>query len=183
MKNKDDLLDDLEGFVDSDWKQVYEDFKQEEYKKDISEAVVPDYPTYRDFYNELVETIDKELPRISPRLARMIYFITRERSERALHNVDIFENLWACICRRERTIIDSITCSNCHRENVLVYYRHPIDLRGMWELTDYSRVNDRMESIPVHCINCGYLIYNVVGGKLLGVFSRRIYEQQSGDNF
>ena len=54
-KNKDDLLDDIEGFVDSDWKEVYENFKQEEYRKEIQEATIPDYPYYRDFYKALIE--------------------------------------------------------------------------------------------------------------------------------
>ena len=183
-KNKDDLLDDIEGFVDSDWKEVYENFKQEEYKKEISEASIPDYPYYRDFYNSLLEIGFNDLRSLSPRIAELIHFITRDRSEQSLKNVDIFEHLWEILCdRRGLHKIHRITCSHCNKENVILYRRKPINPRVMWELREYDTVNERMTSEIVCCINCGYVIYNVVGGKLIGVFSRRIYEQQSGDNF
>ena len=80
MKN-DELLDDLEDFLDGDWTEIHEDFKNEEYKKKIAEPVVPDFPNFKEFYELLVSMVGS--PNMPPMLEFLIHRFTRSREKKA----------------------------------------------------------------------------------------------------
>ena len=48
------LLDDLEAFVNGDWKTIHAEHEAEEYRKEINEPVIPAIPTFEEFYKLLI---------------------------------------------------------------------------------------------------------------------------------
>jgi len=161
-----ELLDDLENLVDDDWKQLYDQHQNDEYKKQIENPVVPDFPSYTEFYSFLVNMIGREGLPID--LEHLIWRITRRQDNKA--NQD-FENIWNMMCDPSRYYRDEHRCKNCNYLYTVVTERirrmEPstfIRSRRWNEPVDISHTNTY-----VHCPHCGVHFVSAVG-KVVGVF-------------
>lgn len=157
-----ELLDDLEDFINCDWKEVHENFKKEEYQKEISEPVVPDFPVYREFYDLMVELVGD--PQISPRLEYMIHRFVRNRSNK---NTKGFERVWEFFTDPSRYKVYEQRCENCHTLHNVITKRQNIP-RVNVDMWSHEQVVE-MRSEMVACTNCGRPIMSVVG-EVVGVF-------------
>jgi hypothetical protein len=48
-----------------------------------------------------------------------------------------------------------------------------IDRWSFWSLREYDTLHAEMSHDLVFCVSCGRRIFDIVGGKLIGVFKRR----------
>lgn len=164
--SNDDLLNDLEDFIDSDWKDVFQKFQDEEYKKEIADPVIPNYPSYGEFYQELVDLVTRE--DIPPRLAFLIHKVIALQSRKISAS---FDNIWSLFCDPHRYTLDHTKCPQCDHPHTVIYSKEPIRAftqDRMGEIIPHTHI--RQET--VHCIKCGVGFY-YVAGKLIGVFDNR----------
>jgi len=159
----DDLLNDLEDFVDSDWKEVFKKFQDEEYKKEIAEPVIPNFPSYGEFYQELVELVTKE--NIPTRLAFLIHRVLAYQDRKISAS---FDNIWSLFCDPHRCKKDNIRCSQCDYPQTIVYSQEPIRAFRRDDVIPQTHIRQEV----VHCLKCGAGFY-YVAGKLIGVFDNR----------
>lgn len=166
--SKDDPLNDLEDFIDSDWKEVVKKFQDEEYKKEISEPVIPNFPSYGEFYQTLVELVTKE--NIPPRLGYMIHRIIAHQDRKVSES---FDKLWSLFCDPLRFVRIGTRCPTCDHPQEIVYSKEPIQaFRRNWEeMSSHAHITQE----TVHCIKCGSGFY-YVAGNLIGVFDNRRIE-------
>lgn len=161
------LLDDLEDFVNGDWKTIYEEHEKEEYRKEINEPVIPAIPTYEEFYKLLVLQIGR--PDTPPELEYLIHRIITYQERKSTKS---FENVWSMFCNPNeyRVMEDNYICSNCNNKWSIVINRGeriPIFQSPRWN--DGHQVVERHQE-HVHCPCCGYC-FMVTTGKVVGVFS------------
>jgi hypothetical protein len=174
--SKDDLLDDLEDIVDSDWKKVFEKFQDEEYKKEIGEPVIPNYPSYGEFYQTLVELVTHV--NIPSQLAMLIHNVLAYQDRKKSES---FDNIWSLFCDPHKHRIENIQCSHCNKHQTIVFSRQNLSVFRPTPPHRFSgRAWDRvpetsMKQETVHCIKCGIGFY-YVAGKLIGVFDNRRIE-------
>lgn len=158
-----ELLDDLENLVDDDWKQLYKEHQDDEYKKEIAEPVVPDFPSYPEFYSFLVNMIGRKgLP---TDLEHLVWRITRRQDHKAGKD---FENVWNMICDPSMYYKDKHRCNHCNLSYTVITERRRI------ELTTFRRfggdpVSTDINHSYVYCPNCGGSFVST-SGKLVGVF-------------
>lgn len=160
--SKEDILNDLEDFIDSDWKELSQQFQDEEYRKEISEPVIPNFPSYGEFYQSLVELVTD--PSIPPQMAMLIHNVTAYQDRKISKS---FDNIWSLFCDPHRHKIENIRCPQCNKHQTIIFSREnfPQNIRE-----SLDRVVVRQET--VHCIKCGTGVY-YVSGKLIGVFDNR----------
>ena len=157
------LLDDLENFIDSDWKEVYEEFKTEERKESISEPVIPDFPSYKEFYEIMVKLMHD--PNTPPFLEYFIHRFVRTR-DREVKGAKAFEKVWSLFCNPREYDIYTETCNECRRNYSIIVHREPPEiLFGRFGETQEMR----MRSERVHCSHCGVALL-VVAGTVIGLF-------------
>ena len=161
MKN-DNLLDDLEGFLDGDWSEIHEEFKNDEYKKTIAEPVVPDFPNFKEFYELLVSLVGN--PNVPPMLEFVIHRFTRNRERLA---TPAFENVWEFFADPRTYGTVETTCESCRRRFEVAYKKESIPRVSVdrWS----QEVSHEWKSEVVACPNCGRPILHVAG-RVVGIF-------------
>ncbi len=161
MKN-DELLDDLEDFLDGDWTEIHEDFKNEEYKKKIVEPVVPDFPNFKEFYELLVSMVGS--PNMPPMLEFLIHRFTRSREKKA---TPAFENVWEFFTDHRSYGTVEETCQGCRKRYEVAYKKESIPRVSIdrWS----QETSHELRSEVVACPNCGRPMLHVAG-KVVGIF-------------
>ena len=126
-----ELLDDLEEFLDGDWKEIYEENKAEEYRQEISEPVIPDFPKYEEFYKLLVHVMGREdLP---PELDYLIHKTIRNQNRKATEE---FDKIWEFFCNPYEYKINKVHCRHCNKKHTVITKRKDriVDIeRRIWE--------------------------------------------------
>ena len=160
-----ELLDDLENLVDDDWKQLYKEHQDDEYKKEIAQPVVPDFPSYAEFYSFIVNMIGRAGLPVD--LEHLIWRITRRQDNKAGQD---FENVWNMICDPSRYYKNEHHCKNCNCFHTVITERSRIDPSVFIRERGEETVNNiSFNRTYVHCPNCGVVFVTTVG-KLVGVF-------------
>jgi len=155
------LLDDLEDFVNGDWKDIFEENKAEEYRIEINEPVFPDVPTYEEFYKLLVLQIGRDIP------SELEYLIHRIIAYQDRKLIKSFENVWNMFCQPEKYKVMKDICANCNNKLSVITIRSG----GIPVFREYSNMAvTEMHQEHVHCPRCGYC-FMVTTGKVVGVFS------------
>lgn len=163
MKKKDDLLDDLEDFVNCDWKEVHDNFQKEEYQKEISEPVIPDFPVYREFYDLMVDIVDD--PQVSPRIGYLIERFVRNRSRKINKG---FERVWEFFTDPRQYQTHEETCGGCRtRYNVISKRQNTYLPRP--NIDSWNNQTVEMRSEYVSCPTCGRPFMHLAG-EVVGVF-------------
>ena len=158
----DELLDDLEDFLDGDWSEIHEDFKNEEYKKTIAKPVMPDFPNFREFYDILVSMVgNKDIP---PILEFIIHRFTRNRDRLA---TPAFENVWEFFADPRTYGTAETTCQQCNRKYEIAYKKESMPRVSIdrWN----QETSHELRSEVVACPNCGRPMLHVAG-KVVGIF-------------
>lgn len=172
MKNNnndtDDLLDDIEGLVNCNWEEVHEEFKTEEYKESIKQAVIPNFP-YKDFYALMIDLVGN--PDVPPQLEYLIHRFTANRSR---VSTPAFENVWDMFTEyRGFTVLEACKCNGCRREyTVIAKTREMPSVESMdhpWYAADRTM---EMTHERVCCNNCGKPFVHI-SGQVVGVFENR----------
>lgn len=162
--SKEMLLDDLEDFVNGDWKDIFEEHKSEEYRKEVSEPVIPNFPTYEEFYNLLVYQIGKGIP------SELEYLIHRVIAYQDRKINKSFENVWEMFCNPYKYKVMEEICKNCNNKiSVITIRGEPIRI---FRNNDMFLPIDSIRQERVHCPSCGYC-FMITTGKVVGVFSNR----------
>ena len=157
------LLDDLEDFVNGDWKTIYEEHEKEEYRKEINEPVIPAIPTYEEFYKLLVLQIGR--PDTPPELEYLIHRIITYQEKKSTRS---FENVWSMFCKPEKYRVMEDVCNNCNKKLSVI----TINERGLPVFREFRNGNEAVTEMyqeHVHCPHCGYR-FMVTTGKVVGVF-------------
>jgi len=163
--SKELLLDDLEDFVNGDWKDIFEEHKAEEYRKEVSEPVIPDFHTYEEFYNLLVYQIGKDIP------SELEYLIHRIIAYQDRKSNKSFENVWQMFCNPSKYRVMEEDCKNCNNKiSVITTRSSTITVFRNSEL--FRPIDSIRQEERVHCPSCGYC-FMITTGKVVGVFSNR----------
>jgi len=156
------LLDDLEAFVNGDWKTIHAEHEAEEYRKEINEPVIPAIPTFEEFYKLLILQIGR--PDIPPELEYLIHRIITYQEKKSTKS---FENVWSMFCDPSKYSTMEKTCKNCNKElTVITEGRGRLPMWREGEMTQAVMMNQE----HVYCPQCGYCIM-ITTGKVVGVFS------------
>lgn len=148
-----ELLDDLEEFLDGDWKKIYEENKAEEYRQEISEPVIPDFPKYEEFYKLLVHVMGREdLP---PELDYLIHKVIRNQNRKATEE---FDKIWEFFCNPYVYKIDKVQCLHCNKKHtVITKIPDRIDTR-IWQEAALQEITIEREDIYCPACGCRFLV-------------------------
>jgi hypothetical protein len=177
----DDLLDDLENLVSDDWQKVHEEFKRKEYKEEISKPVIPDFPTFEEFYRLMTELVTEQY--LHPMVAELAHRFIRNRDR---ESIPAFEKVWSFFTDPRRYDLFEERCGQCGRDYVVIYERKmmprvSIRMEDMWS---HERTM-KIKSEVVHCIWCSTPIATITG-TVVGVMSNGRNDEtklKSGDYF
>lgn len=168
----DDLLNDLEEFVAGDWKKIYDTQQDEEYKKEISEPVIPDFPRYEEFYKVLVSLIGRDIP---IEVDFLIHKVLRNQDRK---KTESFDNIWAMFCDPHKFKIEKHKC-NCGVGYAVIIHRNSMPIL-LFENRDENRAVEQEMYIKqerVYCPKCGANFMTTGGERVIGVFeNRRVFE-------
>jgi DNA-directed RNA polymerase subunit RPC12/RpoP len=158
-----ELLDDLENFVNGDWKVIYKEYEAEEYRKEISEPVIPDIPSYEEFYKLLVLLIGTRdtPPELDYFINKIIYFQDMKLTKS-------FEKVWSMFCNPHEYRTISHSCSNCKKSLSVTTQRE--GRLSIWSERGQNMNTIVHKSEEVHCPSCGYC-FLVTTGEVVGIFS------------
>lgn len=171
MNQQDDLLDDLEDFVGSDWGLVQKDFQRAEYKKEVTHPVIPNIG-YKAFYQLLVDLMDE--PQLPPRMAELVYRIVVNRRKKI---TGAFEKIWDFFCAepQHHEVYQEI-CKTCHASySVIVKHTAPSisdEWRSEWRGEGMNQTI-QMESERVFCMKCGSAFLHISHGKVVGAVDNK----------
>jgi hypothetical protein len=164
--SKDDLLDDLEEFVDGDWKKIYEENKTEEYRKEIAEPVIPDFPTYDEFYKLLVNLVGRN--DIPPEVEFLIHKVIRNQDRK---RSEAFDNIWSLFCDPHRYRVECHSC-NCGSKYTVIIKR--TDTYHAFRAGGYGNpMETYIKREDIHCQKCGRM-FLVTSDKVIGLFREEI---------
>lgn len=158
-----DVLNDLEDLVDGNWQDIFEEYKSEERKKELAEPVIPAFPSYDEFYETLLNSLND--PNISYHVSSLIHRVLRHQDRKKSSS---FDNIWSLFCDPSRANQQEEVCNHCGREQTIVWINSSYNID--WSTRAMDSVQEiSVERTPVFCINCGGSFHYVVG-KLVGVF-------------
>lgn len=163
MKMSDNLLDDLEEFVSGDWQEKFKEYQDDLYKDEMKEPVIPDFPSFREFYDLMVEMCTDVT--LSPQL---VYFINRFLRRRDNKLNKSFENVWEFFTDPSRYKVYQETCEQCRARYSVIVKLEPITPFRSLDSFGNMAANMTMRQEDVWC-RCGRPFMSVAGS-VIGVF-------------
>lgn len=161
--NPTDLLGDIEDLISDDWGEVHKQFLLKEEREAIEEPVIPDFPSYEDFYALLVDMSFEQY--LTPQWAEIVHRFTRKRGRKV---PPAFSKLWTMFCDSYRYGVAEMKCE-CGREWAVIYEKEERPrIRDIDLWRQESTMTIRRETVA--CNRCGKPMLHI-SGTLVGVMS------------
>ncbi len=188
------MLDDILQDVDGDWGDIQQKFlkakEQEKLEEEYADPRRLQFPDFKDFYDSLKRIFiswdgghtmnDPEAFHDFHKLIRSIF-----RSQNHDKFPTAFQNIWKIFCDPIRAKCETgIPCKQCHKRwDVLLEYDEDDNSRlstRLWEDADHfgREMMVRRSEHRIRCPDCGYNLYHIVGGKILGIFEHEHIDEK-----
>jgi hypothetical protein len=173
-----DIFDEMEDDLDSSWEDMSKELKKklrtEEVRKQMETPVTPLHPTYKEFYEELLNaylSMGSGSNSGSHILHKFMWSIVRNQDVK--YPEKAFEEIWKMFCDPHLyQITEHMACHRCGIAYTVVSQRQRISFQdeymGSWSSNRYA-VRERTRSAHIHCTSCGTHMGNITG-KVVGIY-------------
>jgi hypothetical protein len=167
-----ELLGDIEKDIDGDWKDIYDKIQKENEWNSMSEPVIPDFPSYDEFYETVLSCLYNDDPesRLPVNFLHLLHRVVRNQDRKQdRKKPKSFDKVWEFFCDPHRYKIEQHEC-NCGASYTAIFKRSNISSYSLRYRYSYEMEEISISQKDVYCIDCGRPFLSVANDELVGLF-------------